>query len=101
MLKASSSILCRNLTIGASSTSVAAAAVSSVAVSTAISSNSKSPPLTSVSIASLADFVIFRDDPVHAHLGGKLDFFSRFLVGRVCRCDDQAITAFAQYDDAT
>src|SRR6218665_579257 len=48
----------------------------------------------------MAEFVIFRDDPVHAHLGGKLDFFSRFLVGRVCRCDDQAITAFAQYDDA-
>src|SRR6218665_1682072 len=49
----------------------------------------------------MAEFVIFRDDPVHAPLGGKLDFFSRFLVGRVCRCDDQALTAFAQYDEPT
>ncbi len=53
MLKASISILCRNLTIGASSTSVALSGASATTASAANSSNSKSPPMM-LSIAWLA-----------------------------------------------
>ena len=45
-------------------------------------------------------FVIFGDHPVHSHLGGKLDFFSCFLVGRVCSSHHQAVIALAQHHDA-
>jgi hypothetical protein len=54
MLKASSSIFCRNLTTGASSTSDAAASLSSVSPDSIVdSSNSKSSPMM-LSMASLA-----------------------------------------------
>ena len=56
MLKASISILCKKRTTGASSTSAVVAAVS-VAISVALSSNSKSPPMMS-SIASVAVVVL-------------------------------------------
>ncbi len=54
MLNASSSILCRNLTTGASSTSDALSFASATTVSVAMSSNSKSLPPMMLSITSLA-----------------------------------------------
>ncbi len=55
MLNASISILCRNLTTGASSTSLDLSAASVVTASAASSSNSTSP--TMFSIASVTDLV--------------------------------------------
>ena len=58
MLKASNNILCKNLTIGASSTSEVSTSPASAGVSIDDTSNSKSPP-TKFSIASVT-VVAFR-----------------------------------------
>ena len=44
--------------------------------------------------------VVFGDDPIHTHLRGKLDFFSRLLIGRIGCGDDQTIVAFAQHHNS-
>ena len=48
----------------------------------------------------LGELVVFGNDPVHAHLGGELDFFRRLLVRRVGGGDDQAVVALAQHHHA-
>jgi hypothetical protein len=72
------------------------------------SSNSKSSPMM-LSMASaavvgglhhLGQLVVFGNDPVHAHLGGELDFFGGLLVGWVGGGDDQPVVALAQHDHA-
>ncbi|MNT64586.1 hypothetical protein D3C72_2024990 [compost metagenome] len=46
------------------------------------------------------ELVVLRNDPVHAHLRRELDFLRGLLVRRVGRCDDQAVVALAENDDA-
>ena len=48
----------------------------------------------------LGKLVVFSNHPVHAHLGGEFDFFGSFLIGRVCRRNNQPIVALAQHHNA-
>ena len=108
MLNASSSILCRKRTTGASSTSATACSLDSAGVGSdlvelELGADDAVDGFGGADRRSLdhaRQLVVLGDDPVDAHLGRELDLLGRLLVGRVGRRDDQAVVALAQHDDA-
>ena len=107
MLNASSSILCRNLTTGASSTSedrclfVIRHAVGGGIVEFEFAADDLFHRLRcggGRGVDQFENLVVFGNDPVDTELGRELDFFDRFLIRRISRGYGQTVVALAQHD---
>ena len=43
-----------------------------------------------------AEFVVFRNNPVHSHLGSEFDLLGSLLIRWVCRGHDEPVVSFAE-----